>query len=307
MEPPNKKAYNFRDRNKDVNYTDIRDVESDLYTENRRVVGDLPTAELCYGGRRGRRTNGPSQNPQRKMVELRWKTRGKRGQNSGSSNVRNNEPVNEAGRNFSETSDNQEQSLRTETGQASMNGTNGAMETDQASISKPLPSTAIGTVSCQSQIKHSKKTILAWLTAFQLIEEGELVQYKSENKLLTGRISNGGILCTCCDEEVSVWNFEKHAQSCQKQPYKHMYLIRPQSTCLLHDCLVGAWNNAEEQKRRRMLYVPKNNNDSVEDKNHDACLLCGDGKEGEEFISCNKCPAAYHRSCINMQVSNFLF
>ncbi|MCI42547.1 hypothetical protein A2U01_0063784, partial [Trifolium medium] len=62
-----------------------------------------------------------------------------------------------------------------EAGQSSMNGTTCVLATGQASISKRLPSTTTGTSARRSEIKHSRKTILAWLRGCQLIEEGEPV------------------------------------------------------------------------------------------------------------------------------------
>ncbi|XP_061337027.1 increased DNA methylation 1-like [Gastrolobium bilobum] len=146
-------------------------------------------------------------------------------------------------------------------------------------------------------VRLSKKTILSWLIDYKLIDEDEQVCYMDGTKeyaALRGRITRGGILCSCCQRETSVWTFEKHAGSDLKQPYEHIYLLQ-KGTCL-QDCLIAAWQDARERKRRcRFSYVLKG---SVADQNDDACSICGDGGE---LICCDQCPSTYHPSCMNME------
>ena len=150
-----------------------------------------------------------------------------------------------------------------------------------------------------------RKTILSWLVDCKIIRVGDLVQYRTNldgtNKtyeLVTGRICNGAIICSCCGDEFSIWNFEKHLGSNRGQPYDHITTpktSRSSSTCLI-DCMMLSWDNLEEQNRRSIFtYVPR----------YDAvCLVCGG--EGE-YLYCHDCPSVYHHSCVNMQVINFVF
>ncbi|KEH31637.1 GNAT family acetyltransferase [Medicago truncatula] len=199
--------------------------------------------------------------------------------------------------NVQQTSHNQEHETPSATaGNASMNVTDIdvpeinnnqehslTMETTSSSIPEPLPR--------QPTIKHNKKTILAWLTACKEIDEGTQVRYHDGEKPITGRIFNGAILCSCCDEEISVWKFEKHAQSEDIQPYKRILVATRKS--VLQNILISKWLKEDEQKRRDMfMYAPI----------HDiVCLVCGKGEDEGEFINCTNCPSTYHRSCAFIQ------
>ncbi|TKY55491.1 Increased DNA methylation 1 [Spatholobus suberectus] len=113
-------------------------------------------------------------------------------------------------------------------------------------------------------------------------------------RAITGRITRGGILCSCCQGETSVWTFEKHAGSDLRQPYKHIYL--PRKHKCLEECQIDAWQDTREQKRWcKFLYVPK---ETAADQNDDACSVCGDGGD---LICCDKCPSTYHLSCMNIE------
>jgi len=147
------------------------------------------------------------------------------------------------------------------------------------------------------RVRSCKKTTFLWLIDSKIIKEDEPVSYRSATikKALAGRITRGGILCSCCQEEISMWTFENHAGSTLKQPYKHIYIHRKRQT--LRKCLIDVWQHAREQKRRGMhLYVPK---ETDADQNDDVCSVCGDGGD---LICCDRCPSAYHLSCMNIEV-----
>lgn len=172
-------------------------------------------------------------------------------------------------------------------------------------ISNPEPSliTEKSPSSPEGVVRSCKKTILSWLIDCKLIEEHEQVCYMDGTKAsanMTGMITRGGILCNCCQKELSVWTFEKHAGSDLRQPYEHIYLHR-KATCL-QDCQIAAWQAASERERRTVFsYVPKEN---AADQNDDACPICGDGGD---LICCDKCPSTYHPSCMNLEVIKMLF
>lgn len=185
------------------------------------------------------------------------------------------------------TNDNQEQNVMIEPDHPSL-------------IPEPIQRATTETSSQQQEnTTLSKKTILAWLTACKAIDEGGQVRYKGGVKTITGRISNGAIICSCCDQEFSVWEFEKHNKSTQQQPYKNIFMTRHNR--LLEQSIIGAWMSAEEQNRRSMFSYVCN-----EEQTLYSCLVCGDGTEREP-IFCDKCPSTYHKSCANMQVINFVF
>ncbi|KAK7330812.1 hypothetical protein VNO77_25015 [Canavalia gladiata] len=164
-----------------------------------------------------------------------------------------------------------------------------SLEGQAASMKRGSPS--------PEQLRSCKKTILTWLIDCKLIEECEEVCYMDaakKNSTMTGRITRGGILCSCCKMLTSVWTFEKHAGSDLKEPYEHIYL--PRKGKFLQDCQIAAWQDAREQKRRCMFsFVPKK---TAVDPNDDTCPICGDGGA---LICCDKCPSTYHLSCMDME------
>jgi len=222
--------------------------------------------------------------------------------------------VNEIATIVPETNINPEQSLLVETAPSSMNETSNVQQTRHSLMTgetpsasagnasmnvtpRALPNIVLGTSSGQPHKEHYKKTILAWLTACKEIDEGTPVRYHDGEKPITGLICKGAILCSCCDEEISVWEFEKHADSDIMQPYKRISVVTRKS--FLQNILISKWLKEDEQKRRDMfMYAPR----------HDiVCLVCGKGEDGGEFINCKKCPSTYHRSCAHIKVTNLLF
>lgn len=147
------------------------------------------------------------------------------------------------------------------------------------------------------------KTIMSWLIDCKMVREEEEVFYMNGSKegaTKAGRIRRRGIVCDCCQKEMSVWAFEKHAGSERKNPYGHIYVVRT-STCLL-DYQTSAWDESKEQGRRQTEpFVPK---ETASDKNDDACIICGDGGA---LICCDKCPSTFHPHCMNMEVIKLIF
>ncbi|XP_057415679.1 increased DNA methylation 1-like isoform X2 [Lotus japonicus] len=150
------------------------------------------------------------------------------------------------------------------------------------------------------QARSCQRTILSWLIDREVIKEFEQVDYFYGSEQVpnaTGLITRGGILCNCCQREISVWTFEKHAGSELGEPYEHMYLPRKDENTCLQDLLITAWLNANEIKLRcPFSYVPKEN---AAEQNDGACSICGDGGD---LISCDTCPSTYHSLCISKRV-----
>jgi hypothetical protein len=281
-----KMAYTLRVRTR-PNYVEISDSES----ESESNIEGLE-ANWEKPGRRGRRSFSRRPRPE---IGNFWETR-----NNAQSMITETPPssVNEIATIVPETSINPEQSLPMETVPSSMNETSNVQQTshnlEHSLMTEETPSATAGTSSRQPEIKHYKKTILAWLTTCKEIDEGTEVRYHDGEKPITGRIFNGAILCSCCDEEISVWKFEMHAESDNMQPYKRISVAKRKS--FLQNILISKWLKEDEQKRRDMfMYAPI----------HDiVCLVCGKGEDEGGFINCTKCPSTYHRSCAFIQVIN---
>lgn len=151
------------------------------------------------------------------------------------------------------------------------------------------------------RLRSCKKTFFSWLIDCKIIKEDEQVWYKDGTRkraMITGRITRDGILCSCCQEETSVWTFEKHSGSDLRQPYEHIYTrnLKKGKCQRLKKCLKSAWKCKSHKKPPHMFrYVPK---ETSADQNDDACSVCGDGGE---LICCDKCPSTYHLTCMNIE------
>ncbi|XP_019422215.1 PREDICTED: increased DNA methylation 1-like isoform X2 [Lupinus angustifolius] len=149
-----------------------------------------------------------------------------------------------------------------------------------------------------SEERSCKKTILSWLIHCKCINEDELVGYMDGTKktaTMTGRITRGAILCSCCKRERSVWNFEKHVGSDLGRPYEHIYLFS-KDKCLQYYQIAACLNARELERQCMFSFVPK---ETDADPNDDVCLICGDGGD---LICCDTCPSTYHPSCMNMEL-----
>ncbi|KAL0426342.1 UNVERIFIED_CONTAM: Chromodomain-helicase-DNA-binding protein 4 [Sesamum latifolium] len=95
-----------------------------------------------------------------------------------------------------------------------------------------------------------------------------------------GYKQGNGIVCSCCNTEISPSQFEAHAGwAAKRQPYRHIYAS---SGLTLHDIAL-------------MLANGQNLASSGSD---DMCAVCGDGGE---LIICNGCPRAFHAACLGLQ------
>ncbi|KAJ1399731.1 Jas TPL-binding domain [Sesbania bispinosa] len=93
----------------------------------------------------------------------------------------------------------------------------------------------------------SKKTILSLLIDRKYIQEDEQVFYKLDDRNqgiaatmgMRGRITRGGILCSCCQKEMPVWAFERHANSDHRKPYERIYILQTQENLKIASLLSG--------------------------------------------------------------------
>ncbi|KRH32313.1 hypothetical protein GLYMA_10G044200v4 [Glycine max] len=113
-----------------------------------------------------------------------------------------------------------------------------------------------------------------------LPDGAELAYYVKGQKLLGGYKQGNGIVCGCCDIEISPSQFEAHAgMAARRQPYRHIYTS---NGLTLHDIALSLANGQ---------------NLTTGDSD-DMCAVCGDGGD---LILCNGCPRAFHAACLGLQ------
>ncbi|XP_054801196.1 uncharacterized protein LOC129305228 isoform X1 [Prosopis cineraria] len=113
-----------------------------------------------------------------------------------------------------------------------------------------------------------------------LPDGAELAYYVKGQKLLGGYKQGNGIVCGCCDREISPSQFEAHAgMAARRQPYRHIYTS---NGLTLHDIALSLANGQ---------------NLTTGDSD-DMCAICGDGGD---LIPCNGCPRAFHAVCLGLQ------
>ncbi|EXC24900.1 Chromodomain-helicase-DNA-binding protein 4 [Morus notabilis] len=107
----------------------------------------------------------------------------------------------------------------------------------------------------------------------------EVAYYSRGQKLLVGYIMGSGIICSCCNSEVSPSQFEAHAGwASRRKPYLHIYTSNGVS---LHELSLSL-------SRDRKVSTHKND---------DLCFVCQDGGD---LVCCDGCPRAFHERCINL-------
>ncbi|XP_030945710.1 increased DNA methylation 1-like [Quercus lobata] len=145
---------------------------------------------------------------------------------------------------------------------------------------------------------ESKRTILSWLIDLKMIEEKEEVGYMDDpceqNILLKGMITRAGILCNCCNTEVTVRGFEAHAHSNLKRPYANIFLLR-RNVSLLR-CQLHVLDGIRKSRHCGFNLIEPRETDV--DKYDDACVICADGGD---LICCDNCPSTIHIDCTNLK------
>ncbi|XP_042041878.1 uncharacterized protein LOC121787261 isoform X1 [Salvia splendens] len=113
------------------------------------------------------------------------------------------------------------------------------------------------------------------------LPDGTSLAYYSKGKRILGGYKQGnGIVCGCCNIEISPSQFEAHAGwAAKRQPYRNIYTS---SGLTLHDIALMLASGQS---------LPSSGSD-------DMCAVCGDGGE---LILCNGCPRAFHADCLGLQ------
>ncbi|KAI4322336.1 hypothetical protein L6164_022041 [Bauhinia variegata] len=105
----------------------------------------------------------------------------------------------------------------------------------------------------------------------------EVAYYARGQKLLVGYKKGFGIICSCCNSEVSPSLFEAHAGwASRRKPYLHIYTSNGVS---LHELSISL-------SRGRRFSA---------NENDDLCSICSDGGD---LLCCDGCPRAFHIDCV---------
>ncbi|KAM5584297.1 hypothetical protein ABKV19_003924 [Rosa sericea] len=112
------------------------------------------------------------------------------------------------------------------------------------------------------------------------LPDGTEVAYVSGGqKLAVGYKKGSGIMCSCCNKEVSPSQFEAHAGcSSRRKPYHNIFISNGVS---LHELALKL------SKKRRL---------STEDSD-DLCFIC---RKGGKVICCDSCPRVFHAGCLSL-------
>ncbi|KAK2655022.1 hypothetical protein Ddye_008074 [Dipteronia dyeriana] len=107
----------------------------------------------------------------------------------------------------------------------------------------------------------------------------EVGYYARGQKLLEGYKNGPGIICHCCNCEVSPSQFEAHAGwASRKKPYAYIYTSNGVS---LHELAISL--------SKGRMYSAKDNDD--------LCTICADGGN---LLLCDGCPRAFHKECASL-------
>ncbi|CAN1252843.1 Increased DNA methylation 1 [Linum perenne] len=107
----------------------------------------------------------------------------------------------------------------------------------------------------------------------------EVAYYSRGQKLLVGYKKGFGIVCSCCNNEVSPSQFEAHAGlASRRKPYLHIYTSNGVS---LHELAISL------SKCGKFSTI----------ENDDLCQIC---KDGGDLVCCDGCPRSFHKECLSL-------
>ncbi|KAL4580409.1 hypothetical protein LXL04_016600 [Taraxacum kok-saghyz] len=138
------------------------------------------------------------------------------------------------------------------------------------------------------------RTVLSWLIDSGVIHLNEVIQYKDprdKSVIKDGLITRNGILCSCCNNTLSVSKFKIHSGFTLNCPCLNLFMESGKSLTL---CQLEAWSNEYKVRKSPIQTL----NVQKLDQNDDSCGLCGDGGD---LICCDNCPSTFHRECLHLQ------
>ncbi|KAG2669946.1 hypothetical protein I3760_14G059900 [Carya illinoinensis] len=144
---------------------------------------------------------------------------------------------------------------------------------------------------------HNPRTVLSWLIDNNVVFPREKVCYysrKNHRSLAEGQITRDGIKCSCCEKVFTLYNFEVHAGSKNHRPAASIFLEDGRT---LLDCQMQLIRAKKFKTFTRKPHV-RMKRSSHQGENDSICTVC---HYGGELILCDKCPSAFHKSCINLK------
>ncbi|GAU41927.1 hypothetical protein TSUD_25680, partial [Trifolium subterraneum] len=134
----------------------------------------------------------------------------------------------------------------------------------------------------KSQWKINKKHQRLHKIIFEedgLPDGAEVAYYARGQKYLEGIKKKSGIICRCCNTEISPAQFEIHAGwAYRRKPYAYIYTSNGVS---LHELA---------------LFLSKDRKCTAKYNDH-ACIVCWDGGN---LLLCDGCPRAFHKECASV-------
>ncbi|RZB48616.1 Increased DNA methylation 1 isoform B [Glycine soja] len=153
------------------------------------------------------------------------------------------------------------------------------MKKKSLSVKLKSPKKTLNLKSNKSQWRITKKDQRLHKLVFEengLPDGTEVAYYARGQKLLEGFKMGSGIVCRCCNTEISPSQFEVHAGwASRKKPYAYIYTSNGVS---LHELAIS---------------LSKDRKYSAKD-NDDLCIVCWDGGN---LLLCDGCPRAFHKEC----------
>ncbi|XP_019188263.1 PREDICTED: uncharacterized protein LOC109182566 [Ipomoea nil] len=141
-----------------------------------------------------------------------------------------------------------------------------------------------------SSSHQTPRSILSWLIDNNVILPRTKVHYRGredDHPKREGRISHDGIKCICCQKVYGLSTFAAHAGSSTHCSSKNIILEDGRS---IHECQREMKRKISARKTE--LHIKKGS------KSDYVCSICHDGGE---LILCDRCPSAFHSSCLGLK------
>uniref|UniRef100_A0A7N0SYB1 PHD-type domain-containing protein n=1 Tax=Kalanchoe fedtschenkoi TaxID=63787 RepID=A0A7N0SYB1_KALFE len=141
-----------------------------------------------------------------------------------------------------------------------------------------------------------KRMVLNWMIDMGTVPLDVNIYYRGQQQRTRrahgGRIARDGIYCGCCNEVVTLSDFEVHARGKSDHPSQHIYLEDGTS---LMQCQLQTWNKQEASQCKGFYFITVNG----DDPNDDSCGICGNGGD---LICCDGCTSTFHLDCLNIPI-----